>query len=83
MRDEVEVPTGAAKKLSALLVNAPVYRRASYFTVISRGAAEMRTALIAAITLASTIGAQEETRAYTMEWNGDREANSRMQLEAG
>jgi hypothetical protein len=43
----------------------------------------MRTALIAAITLASTIGAQEETRAYTMEWNGDREANSRMQLEAG
>ena len=40
----------------------------------------MRTALIATITLACTIGAQEQTRADTMEWNGDREANSRMQL---
>jgi len=69
VRDDVEVPTDAAKKRSALLVNAPGDHRASYFTVISRGAAEMRTALIAAITLACTIGAQEQTRADTMEWN--------------
>jgi hypothetical protein len=56
-------PTGAAKKLSAFFISAPVYRRASDFTVETRREAEMRTARIVAITLAFAIGAQAQTKA--------------------
>jgi hypothetical protein len=61
--NKVEGPASAAEKLSAFFVSAPVYRRASDFTVKTRREAEMRTALIVAITLAFTIDAYAQTRA--------------------
>jgi hypothetical protein len=54
--NKVEGPASAAEKLSAFFISAPVYRRASDFTVKTRREAEMRTALIVAITLTFAIG---------------------------
>jgi hypothetical protein len=51
VRNEVEGPAGAAEKLSAFFVSASVYRRARS-QPWNTGKAEMRTALIVAITLA-------------------------------
>jgi hypothetical protein len=63
VRNEVEGPASAAEKLSASFVSAPAYRQASDFTVETRREAEMRTALIVAITLAFAIDAHAQTRA--------------------
>jgi len=65
--NKVEGPASAAEKLSAFFVSAPVYRRASDFTVKTRREAEMRTALIVAITLAFAIGAPAQNKEA---WSG-------------
>jgi len=67
VRDEVESPASAAKKLSAFFVSASVDRRARYCTVETRREAEMRTALIVAITLAFAIGAPAQNKEA---WSG-------------
>ena len=83
---QLKVLTSAGNKLLALFVSAKVDRQASSSTIFavvschSKGA-EMRTALIVAITLAFTIGAQAQTRADRSPSGGSAQAAGKWRVE--
>jgi uncharacterized membrane protein YhiD involved in acid resistance len=77
VRDDVEVPTGAEKKLSALLVSAPV----TVERTLNRRNTGMRTAFIVAVALTFTMRAQAQARADRFPSGGSAQAAGEVSVE--